>query len=289
MSYEYMTGLGADGAIVCPPGTIAHEGTCHPTVQPRIAVPAGTTQLAFPPAPEQWRKSFDECKRVGGQVVWSGGWQPSVATQVRAGISSRWCPQSGNTRRSTAPAEERERARTTGLMREMGPEWEKCCYPQAFVEQMEARDARLRAEYLASPEYQRAKEQQEQLVEQHRREMLRRGLERYVEQRPAVASAGSGCAEVQDGVTVRYPIPEQVFSGQARITEIVPSGCRTTGRFYDVENVEICCLPQEAAEISAPAADVQAATTNGEEKKIPWMWLAVAALGAGALMWVFKR
>jgi hypothetical protein len=52
--------------------------------------------------------------------------------------------------------------------------------------------------------------------------------------------------------------------------------------------MELCCSPQAAALLSAPAED-QAVVENGKEKDIPWAWIAAAALGAGALVWFLKR
>lgn len=284
MTYEYMTGMGTtEEKIICPPGSIAHEGTCRPTAQPRLPTPSGVQLMPFPPAPDTWRKSFDECKKVGGKTVWSGGWQLPISEQVRAGISSRWCPHSGKTRASQAPAEELERMRAGVTMRVRGAEWEKCCYPQSFIDRMEARDAQLQADYLASPEYQRAKAQREQHFQQQQEAMIRREIERVVQRRPAVSAAGSGCAEIQDGATVSYPIPEEVFLRQAKLSEVVPAGCKETGRFYDTEHFELCCSPQSVARLQADDQQV------ADSKEIP-PWQLILGTGAvvGAVVWFMK-
>jgi len=293
MSYEYIKGMGQiDQNVVCPPGEIAHSGRCYPApteVPVPISAIEGQMPIPFPPRPPQWTKSFSECKSVGGQVIWASGGILPITEQIRAGISSRWCPQSGKTRESVTSAAELERMRSSGVtaIRAMGPEWEKCCYPQSFVDKMEARDAQLRAEYIASPAYQQALAQQEQLAQQSRAAMIRREIQSVAARSPAIAPAGSECVETQGGVTVSYPIPEEVFAGKVGdITSLLPSGCTYTRRFYDSESLELCCSPNVAAQLTAPVKEEQPVE---EKKEIPWGWIAAAALGAGALVWLLKR
>jgi len=87
-----------------------------------------------------------------------------------------------------------------------------------------------------------------------------------------------------------------------------PSGKTRPGSMPSIANLdkEVCCYPRNAeltektiqptvpTEALPVTTNGQPATTNGQpqlamDQQIPWKWIAITALGVGALVWLLKR